>query len=131
LPEGSAYDAFVASYAVAYPDDDVTGRSFTAHSYDAAWLLACGAAWAHYQEGGISGLNIARGLRQLSSGVARNLQSDEWPPLLNAFEAGESVDVVGASGELDYDPITGETSGPIELWQISANGSEFEVIGGR
>lgn len=129
LPEGSAYDAFVASYAVAY-NEDVSNRSFTAHAYDAAWLVICGSAWSLHNEGEITGLGIARGLREVSAGGQLELQAQHWPTIRASFEAGTSVDVIGASGDLDYDPETGETSGQIEEWQISADGDEFEVIGG-
>ena len=129
LPTGSAYDAFLASYAVAY-DDDVSNRSFTAHAYDAAWLVACGSAWSLFQEGAINGLGIARGLRRVSSGQELELQAQHWATIRASFEAGTPVDVIGASGDLDYDSSTGETTGTIEEWEISANGDEFVVIGG-
>jgi len=127
LPTGSVYDAFRAGYAVAY-DEDPDGRSFSAHAYDGMWLVAYGAAWAHFQEPSISGLHIARGLRRVSDGEVIELRSSEWVPALTAFEAAESIDVVGASGELDFDPVTGETSGPIELWRIADDGDSFEVL---
>lgn len=127
LPTGSVYDAFRAAYAVAY-DEDVSERSFSSHAHDGMWLVAYGTAWAHFQEGSISGLHIARGLRRVSAGESIQLRSEFWVPALTAFEAAESVDVVGASGELDFDPVTGETTGPIELWRISDGGDSFEVL---
>jgi hypothetical protein len=45
------------------------------------------------------------------------------------LELGQDINVRGASGELDYDPETEETSGPIEIWGI-AGGREpsFTVV---
>lgn len=126
LPTGPVYDAFRAAYSVAY-EEDVTERSFTAHAYDAAWLAAYGVAWADAQEGGVSGLGIARGLRQISDGEAVEIRSSGWEGVIAAFASGTSVNVEGASGELDYDPVTGETSGPIELWELSEDGDSFVV----
>ncbi|MBM4367534.1 MAG: hypothetical protein FJ102_15080, partial [Deltaproteobacteria bacterium] len=37
------------------------------------------------------------------------------------------VNVQGASGALDYDPVTEETTGPIDVWVIAADGESFEV----
>jgi hypothetical protein len=38
--------------------------------------------------------------------------------VVEKFRSGTAVNVHGASGELDYDPVTEETSGDIELWHI-------------
>ena len=126
LPTGPVYDSFRAAYSVAY-DEDVTERSFTAHAFDAAWLAAYGAAWADAQEDGLSGLGMARGLRQVSDGATVEIRASGWDGVLAAFATDGSVDAQGASGELDYDPITGETSGPIELWVIAEDGDSFVV----
>lgn len=125
-PTGPVNDAFRAAYAVAY-EDDVSERSFGAHAYDAMWLVAYGSAWAHLQGDGVRGVEIARGLRRVSSGETFELRATGWPAALDAFGQGDSVDVQGASGELDFDPVTGETSAPIELWRISDDGESFLV----
>ena len=39
--------------------------------------------------------------------------------------AGRSVNVDGASGQLDFD-LHGEASSPVELWQVEAAGFKFE-----
>ena len=36
--------------------------------------------------------------------------------------------MVGASGELDFDPATEETSAPIEVWQISSDHTQIETL---
>ena len=46
-----------------------------------------------------------------------------WISVRANFEAGESIDVVGASGNLDYDGTTGETTSPIEVWGVESDGS--------
>ncbi len=126
LPTGPVYDAFQAAYTVAY-GEDVTGRSYTAHAYDAAWLVAYGAAWADAQGDPRSGVAIARGLRRISDGAPVEIRAAGWDVVTSAFALGDGVDVEGASGELDYDDVTGETSGPIELWEIAADGESFVV----
>lgn len=123
-PAGPVYDSFAASYAAAYSGEDVTVLSYTAQSFDAAWLAIYGTAWSSYNEPAVTGLGIARGLRKISSGTAIDVRPTAWNEVKARFAAGESVDVTGASGELDYDSNTGETSAAIEIWVIdSSSGS--------
>jgi branched-chain amino acid transport system substrate-binding protein len=112
------YAAFIAAYASEF-GEDVRPFSFTANSFDAAWMLAYGTAWALLQEGEVTGPNIARGLRKLSSGPDIEIRPTTWNQVVERFRAGDSVNIAGASGNLDYDPETEETSGTIETWQIS------------
>ena len=111
------YATFLANYSSEY-GEDAQLFSFTANAYDAAWLLVYGSAWALYQDGSISGLNIAKGLRRVSNGSSIGLLPTTWNQVREKFQRGESINVEGASGSLDYDPVTEETSGKIETWQI-------------
>jgi branched-chain amino acid transport system substrate-binding protein len=127
VPSGFVYDLFAGAYGAAYSGEDVSRFSFTAHAYDAAWMVIYGLAWATLQEDEIRGETIARGLRQLSAGPALEVRPADFQPLVQAFRQGESVDIAGASGSLDYDPATEETRGPIDVWTISADGSSIVV----
>ncbi len=93
--------------------------SFTAHAYDAAFLAFAGSAWALAQESELSGVGIARGLRRVSQGAATNITVSAWQSVVTAFAKGDSIDLSGASGTLDYDPATEELSDPVEIWVIS------------
>lgn len=125
-PEGVVYDSFVASYRATYGGDDVSTFSYTAHSFDATWLSLYGAAWSLYQEGQVSGIGIARGFRHVSSGVGLELKPASWSTAKASFEVGRDLDIVGASGALDYDPESGETAGLIGVLVISPDGMSFE-----
>jgi branched-chain amino acid transport system substrate-binding protein len=120
---GTVYDAFAASYAGTFGGQDPSEAGFTAYAYDAAWLLLYGSAWSNYQEDAITGIGIGRGLRKISSGEEIDIKPSTWISVRANFKAGESIDVVGASGELDYDPKTGETASPIEVWGVQSDGS--------
>ncbi|MFT5681025.1 MAG: branched-chain amino acid transport system substrate-binding protein [Myxococcota bacterium] len=120
---GTVYDAFSASYAGAFGGQDPAEAGFTAYAYDAAWLLLYGSAWSSYQETSITGIGIGRGLRQISSGEEVDIKPSTWISVRANFEAGISIDVVGASGGLDYDPTSGETTSPIEVWGVQPDGS--------
>jgi branched-chain amino acid transport system substrate-binding protein len=111
---------FVARYSAEYGMSPASS-SFTAHSFDAAWLLAYATAWAALREPeGVGPRTIARGLRHLSSGEATPLMASSWANALEAFAQGESIDVRGASGTLDFDPETEEiVEAPIAYWVVS------------
>ena len=101
-------DDFARRYRIAFGESDVDALSFTTHAYDAGWLALYGASWALLQEGGVSPRGVARGLRQVSGGAELDVGELSWTQVVDAFAAGESVDVSGASGALDYDPATEE-----------------------
>ena len=120
------YDTFAAEYALSYPGFEADRR--TALAYDAAWLVLHGAAWAQYNEGAMTGLGVARGLRQLSDpgGEPIDVGPSDWVALQAQFGEGERVDVRGASGELDYDKDTAETSSAIEVWAVREVGGGYQ-----
>ena len=114
---GQVYENFKDEYVNKYgrPADQTP---FTAYAYDAAWLVLYGTAWSHYNEGLLTGLGVARGLRMISSGSEVDIGPSQWNSLKAQFKEGQTVDVRGASGELDYDSETGETSAPIDVWGV-------------
>lgn len=126
LPAGVTYEAYLASYNAEF-GEDASAFSFTAHAFDAAWLAVLGGYWATLQEDAVRGTQIARGLRRISAGDAVQLGPSTLTAARAAFEAGRSVDVRGASGELDYDAQSEETRGPIGVWTITADASGFQT----
>ena len=120
--EGVVFNAFAAAYTSTF-NQSSTGSAFTPHSYDAAWLGIYGIAWSVLQDGEIDGAGIGLGLRRISEGTPVDILPDSWPLVLQTFAAGAPIDVRGASGALDYDPVTEETVSAIERWQVVADGS--------
>jgi branched-chain amino acid transport system substrate-binding protein len=127
-PADPVFNNFRGGYASEYKNEDVTAFSFAAHMYDATWLLLYGAASSQFSEDSVTGLGIARGLRKLSSGKAYNIQPLNWGGIQEKLRSGSTVDVHGASGELDYDPVTEETSAPIQVWTIAPDGTGANVV---
>jgi branched-chain amino acid transport system substrate-binding protein len=119
-PNDYVYASFTADYRAEYADDP-TVTAFSAHSYDAAWLVLYGSAWSLLQEHRLTSLGIARGLRQLSAGARTPVIPASWPAVVTAFREGRSIDVSGASGELDFDPRTREITAPLEVWTVSGS----------
>ena len=126
--QGLVYNSFAAAYTIVYDGEDPADFGFSAHAWDAAWLALLGAAWADAQETSITGTTIARGLRRISSGQELDLGPTDWTTIRANFEMDASVDVSGASGALNYDDQSGETTAPIFVWKINDAGTDFEDI---
>jgi len=128
--EDFAFGNFLTGYETAY-DQDPRQFSFAAHAYDATWLVFYGSGWAHLNESGlVSGKGIARGMRRVSSAPEPiEVIPTNWSSILDQFAKGNSVDVVGASGALDFDPLTEETTGPLEVWIAVVDGNGDVTIG--
>ncbi len=123
----TVYEQFLAEYQLEY-DAGIADQVFTPNSYDAAWMLAAGAAWAVFRENDqITGTTIARGLRRLSAGPEVVVSGGGWPTLRSNFEQGRSVNIQGASGTLDYAADTEETESPIQIWVIGSNKTPQEI----
>lgn len=130
--EGPLFNAFAAAYSATF-QQDATSSAYTPHSYDAAWLVIYGTAWSTFNEGGVTGTGIARGLRMMSNGTPVEIEPPGWTTAVDAFRNGRGINVQGASGPLDYDPSTEETSAPISLWHVIASeggprGYDFEEL---
>jgi ABC-type branched-subunit amino acid transport system substrate-binding protein len=124
------YENFADDYRAKYPGFSADQTPYTAFAYDAAWLVIYGTAWAHYNEGAMTGLGVARGLRQVSKPGSTEIDigPTTWTTLFAQFENGSQVNVRGASGELDYDTDSGETSAPIEVWGVEAVGDSYGFV---
>jgi ABC-type branched-subunit amino acid transport system substrate-binding protein len=127
-PGDYVYASFLANYRAEYMGEDPSTATFSAHAYDAAWLALYGTAWSLLREQAVTGPGISRGIRHLGSGAATPLIPASWPGVLAAFRSRRSVDVSGASGELDFDPITKETTGPIEIWSVSSTNGHPAIV---
>jgi ABC-type branched-subunit amino acid transport system substrate-binding protein len=115
------FASFVANYKAEYAGEDPSASTYSHHAYDAAWLALYGTAWSRLRENGVvSGLGVARGLRHVSSAAMPTaIIPSSWPTVLNAFRSGGSVNLSGASGELDFDAVTRSVKAPIEIWSIA------------
>lgn len=125
IPSGAIYQEFKASYQAAFSQDPAE-QSYVANAYDAAWLVFYGSAWAQFREGSVSGIGIARGLRQVSAGEPVPIEPSDWSKVITSFKAGQSIDVTGASSTLDFDPLTEEIKASIEIWVLSPTGNSTD-----
>ncbi len=127
------YSAYLAAFANRFPQPgDADARiPFAANTYDAAWMVAGGIAWAIAQEqGAVRGTTIARGLRMMSADSTTTvpLRRTGWSQLTNAFNSGDAINIQGASGFLDYDLETEEREGVVEIWQACRDAANANTL---
>ncbi len=108
-PDTIVTSEFVSSYRAAYDGEDPGPFSFTAHAYDATALVLIGAGFALGTDDEVTGSRIAEGLTRVSRpGMVRPLLPSDFLGIIELLRTTEGVDVVGASGDLDYDRVTEE-----------------------
>jgi ABC-type branched-subunit amino acid transport system substrate-binding protein len=121
ISQGPTFELFKTSYTAAFKREPAP-LSFVPQAYDATWLVFYGAAFALRQEKAVTGTGIARGLRKIAStGPEIAITPANWTTISDAIGAGMPVNLDGASGDLDFDPVTEETTGLIDIWRISAD----------
>ncbi len=119
--------SFIAEFKSEYGADPLSS-TFSAHAFDAAWLSLFGAGYASIAEGRVSGPGIARGLRRLWAGQETPIFISSWARVLATFRAGQTMNVTGASGDLDYHPQTRDLTGAIEVWTIGSDAGRFMMV---
>jgi hypothetical protein len=120
VPASDAAQDFEALYFGVY-SEAAANSVYSYYSFDAAWLALLGAMWADANGQPITGEAMGRGIQSVSdpeSGPPVVVGYDSIGQVRDAFEQGATVDVQGVSGNLDFDPVTGEVSNPIEVWVV-------------
>jgi branched-chain amino acid transport system substrate-binding protein len=99
---------------------DAANQTYAAHRYDAVYVLALAAAWAAGRDGrgALTGRRLAEGLMHLLAGPRMELTPDTFTAAKARLQRGESIDVEGASGGLDFDRATGGVDGIYQLWRV-------------
>lgn len=121
---GTAYADFRSRYRDRFRID-ANDFSFTSHSYDAAFLVMLGAAYATGDNGALTGGRISEALTKVSvgTGMSFRLSPMTWRDASAALAAGRSVNLDGTSGQLDFDLDAGAPASPYEVWQVTDGGS--------
>lgn len=123
IPISSLYDNFKNRLQSA--DTNV----FAAHTYDAMWLGALSIAWAHYQQTPYNLQELGRGIRNIADTTASDieLKKDNWVLIRNQFEQGNSINLTGVSGDLDFNLETEELKTGIDIWSFSTTIDSFNT----
>jgi branched-chain amino acid transport system substrate-binding protein len=127
---GPEFENFKARFQQAFGKDP-SNFAFTSHSYDAMYLVALGTAWsAGTSNAPVTGAGIAEGLQNVSSttGSPFVLQPTQFTQAASAMQSKAGINVTGSSGKLDFDSATGEAPSPVELWQVTPDGTAFQTV---
>ena len=118
-----AYVWFESEFEATYMQDPST-LAFIPNTFDAAMLLAIAASWASSPGHTLDGPTMALGLTQVSSpsGPALALDPIDFDTATHDLAMGVAINVEGASGALDFDPMTGEAPAAIEVWKVVDGG---------
>lgn len=127
-PSGSIYDGFEDRFESAWGH---TPGLFTSTAYDALYVIALAAVTARASGAAITGPNLAAGLKRLSGGAEHSPGSNGFIDATAKLAAtdGATIDYVGASGALDFDPDTGEAPGPVEAFVYDVDDEAFASVG--
>ena len=122
----SNYQQFDASL---FKDFGINGTdfSFLANSYDAGYLVAMGAVFASSGTMNYDGRDVAAGYSRVILGDNITVGASSWGSVKAALTNGDSFNLDGISGSLDFVVANGEAPGPIEIWRVNAAGTEFEA----
>jgi ABC-type branched-subunit amino acid transport system substrate-binding protein len=110
--KGSNYDAFALRYKARF--ENMVPGTFAETGYDAAYLLAYAMLAANDPD--VTGARIAAGLRKMSDGPSVIARPDQINVAITALSGGGGIQFEGASGDLDFDPDTGEAPADVEIW---------------
>lgn len=121
---GIAYADFRSRYRDRFRIDP-NDFSFTAHSYDAAYLVMLSAAYALRDNGQATGPRMKEALTKVSAsgGTVFRLSPMAWRDASAALMAGRTINVEGTSGGLDFDLDAGAPAAPYEVWQVTDGGT--------
>jgi ABC-type branched-subunit amino acid transport system substrate-binding protein len=103
-------------------------QSFLAQAYDATYVGAYGVVWASQSGSNYDGVDVAKGMAHLESGLLTPIGLLDWPSGKGNLMSQGSIDVDGTSGPLQFDPTTGEAPGAIQIWGVKPDLSGYTTI---
>lgn len=114
---GPTYDAFANQYKLAF-GTDTSPDSYSAGAYDATLLLSYAIAAA--ADAKLKGSVINEGLKKTAVTNGGLVVQAGYDDLNKGFSAmpGTGIDYNGASGPLNFDPVTGEAPADIQIWCV-------------
>ena len=127
IPEGTSFQLFEATLNTAF--GHLTAPIYSAHAYDALYVLAYGYCSALFQSetGEITTSDLVAGMRRLQSGNVVDTLPDSIPQGMSLLGAspGASIKLKGASGSLDFNQYGEPAYGPISVWTADAESASF------
>ncbi|NUN15997.1 MAG: ABC transporter substrate-binding protein [Myxococcales bacterium] len=128
-PSGSVYQAFSIQYKASWKGQDPV--PYTANAYDAFFVSGFSIAAALAQNAELTGAAIAENMSRLTSGDAIKAGAADWHVGVQKLQSGATttINYLGASGDLDFDPVTGDVVEAIEGWHFNLQANAPESLG--
>lgn len=127
-PDTIITSEFRSAYMSANDGEDPLDFSFTANTYDATALVLLGAGYALGVNDALDGPGIAEGITHMSSGTTFELLAANFLSIIEELRREPGVDVVGASGPLDFGPDEELTTALYDVLDIDEAGPSFRVV---
>lgn len=122
---GTDYKSFAADLSMTF-GVDASAYAYLAQAYDAAYVGALGTVLASKNGPKYDGIDVALGMTHLSAGVTADLGGGSgWSAAKGPLTMNGTVHVVGASGDLQFDPKTGDVPGGVAVWTVKPDFSGF------
>ncbi len=87
-----------------------------------------GAVFASSGTNDYDGRDVAAGYSKMLAGEELIVGATSWGSAKAALTSGNSFNLRGISGTLDFLLSTGEAPGPIEVWRVNDSYTEFEAF---
>lgn len=98
-----------------------------AGAYDAIYLLSYAVAVANGEP--MTGEQFARGLLRTFQGEGVDAGTADFGQANITLQTGGSINFIGASGPLDFDPVSGEAESDIQIWCLNpSNDGVFSTL---
>lgn len=127
-PSSDVFQAFATRFSSKW---NTPPEVFGAHTYDATWLIAYAWAAASRTTSVPSGKDLALAMKRMSEGTEIKAGLGDFTKgagILSGSAAG-TIDFRGASGELQFDPETGEAKSSIEAWRVNLSKPKLVSMG--
>ncbi len=125
---GATFEPFRARYEATFRDGTSADSIGAAGAFDAFYLIAFALAAAP-PEAPLDGAAVARGIgRLVPPGAPVELDQRAINSAFGALGRGENLDVQGASGALDFDVATGDTTAGLLVWCPAPSGSPPDAL---
>jgi ABC-type branched-subunit amino acid transport system substrate-binding protein len=114
--EDASYQQFKLNYPTVARDGTDPNSFGASNTYDSAYVAAF--AIASLGATPVSGRTIAGAIPKLRSGTRIDVGVNDLNEGLSLVTQGQSIDLHGVSGPLDFDPATGDVLQEIQVWCI-------------
>ncbi len=109
---GAVFESFQDQFQSTYSLDPSL-QGYLAQAYDLAFVSALASHYSLSKSGAIDGEGMADAMSHLSSGQAYTAEAANITNMINELTSNGDIDIQGASGELTFDPNTGDPDGVV------------------